>query len=121
MKKFLERAIPIGILIVFIVIMLSGSYLKKPLGKDDNLPLIIERTIEEVNNENWNQVDESIDLLDNTWKKIVKRVQYSSERDEISSLNTSLARLRGAVMAKDKASALMELNEAYEHWRNLGK
>ncbi|MEW9094289.1 MAG: DUF4363 family protein [Clostridiaceae bacterium] len=121
MGKFFEKAIPIGILIVFIVIMLSGSYLKKPLGKDDNLPLIIEATIDQVNHENWKQVDENINLLDDAWKKIVKRIQYSSERDEINSLGASLARLRGAVMAQDKSSALMELNEAYEHWRNLGR
>ncbi|MBU5485906.1 DUF4363 family protein [Clostridium sp. MSJ-11] len=121
MRKFFEKAIPVVILIFFILIMLSGNYLKRPLGKNDNLPLIIETTIDQVNHENWKQVDESINLLDDAWRRIVKRVQYSSERDEINSLGASLARLKGAVMAQDKSSALMELNEAYEHWRNLGK
>lgn len=48
------------------------------------------------------------------------RVQFSSERGEINELTTSIARLKGAIMAKDKPGALMELYEAYSHWNDLG-
>lgn len=101
--------------------MLSGNYLKQPLGTDDNIPEIIENIIENVMDENWEEVKKNTDILETAWKKIVLRVQFSVERDEINYFTASLARLRGAILAKDKSSALIELKEAYNHWENIGK
>ena len=39
----------------------------------------------------------------------------------MNELEASLARLKGAIMAKDKGLALVELNAAYEHWKSLGR
>ena len=121
MKKFLAKGIPIITLVIFILIMLSGNYFKKPIGKDDDMVGFIEVIIEDVNNENWEEADKSREKLEETWSKIVKRIQFSSERSEINELNANLARLKGAIMAKDKGLALVELNAAYEHWKGLGR
>lgn len=121
MRKSMIIAIPIVTVTFFILIMLSGNYLKKPLGKNDNIPQAIEEIIQDINNERWEEVSRKTEDLQGTWKKIVRRVQFSSERDEINSFSMNLARLRGAIMAKDKSSALIEIKEAYEHWDELGK
>lgn len=121
MRKFLVVSIPIIALIVFILIMLSGSILKKPLGNNDNLPFTINTVMEDVNAQQWEKAYEDTEKLDLIWNKIIKRVQFSSERDEINALSVNIARLKGAIIAKDKASAFMELNEAFEHWSALGK
>lgn len=120
MRKFLVITIPIVTLIFFIVVMLSGDFLKHSRGNDDNVPQSIATMIQDVNNENWESAEKNINNLDEIWKKIVRRVQFSSERDEINAFSTSVARLRGAIQAKDKSSALSDLNEAYEHWDELG-
>lgn len=52
---------------------------------------------------------------------LVIRVQFSSERDEINAFTKSLARLHGAITAREKSNALMELYKVYEHWKDLGK
>ena len=121
MRKFLVLTIPIVTLAFFICIMLSGSFLKKSLGKDDNIPESIQLILQDVESENWESASDKTDDLLNSWEKIVKRIQFSSERDEINSFDASTARLRGAIAAKDKSAAFMELNEAYEHWDGLGK
>ena len=121
MRKFLVITIPIVTLILFVVIMLSGNLLKKSLGENDNIPESIQLIIQDVESENWEDASNKTENLSNNWEKIVKRIQFSSERDEINSFQASIARLSGALMAKDKSASLIELNEAYEHWNGLGK
>lgn len=121
MRKFLIISIPILSLILFVLIMLSGNILKKSFGKNDNIPEAIQLVIQDIQSENWESAREDTQKLSDAWKIIIKRVQFSSERDEINSFDSNLARLNGAIIAKDKSSSLMELNEAYEHWDGLGK
>ena len=120
MRKFLVRAIPIVTLVGFILIMFSVNFLKNPSEKGDNIPMMIENIIHDVSNENWEKVSEGSKDLERVWKKVVRRVQFSAERDELNAFKRSLARLRGAILAQDKSNALMELNEAHEHWKGLG-
>ncbi|KAJ50113.1 putative Mrr-cat superfamily restriction endonuclease [Clostridium tetanomorphum] len=121
MRKFLVISIPIVTLVFFIVVMLSGNYLKRPLGKDDNVPESIGIVMENVNKEEWKEAYKNTEQLYDAWNKVIKRVQFSSERDEINALSASIARIKGAVSAQDKASALIELNAAYEHYNGLGR
>jgi len=120
MRKFLVISIPIVTLTLFVVIMLSGNYLKKPMGETDNIPELVQILINNIDDENWEEAKNNTDKLSEAWNKIVRRVQFSSERDEINGFSMNVARLRGAIMAKDKASSLSVLFEAYEHWRELG-
>lgn len=120
MRRFLTIATPIATMALFLAIMLSASFLKKPMGKDDNFPQLLENLIQNIDNEAWDKASKEVDSLDQAWKKVLKRIQFSSERDEINYINTNIARLRGSVSAMDKAGSLMELEEAYNHWNNIG-
>lgn len=121
MKKFLIYAGTVAVLVFFSLIMLSGNILKKPLGSDDDIPGAIENMLEAVENGAWNDASEEIGSLESAWNKVLKRIQFGSERDEINQLSKSIARLKGALEARDKSGSLMELYEAYMHWENLGK
>ncbi|MDP4126969.1 MAG: DUF4363 family protein [Bacillota bacterium] len=120
MRKFLVIAIPIVTLVLFVIVMLSGEILKQPLGNDDNVLKSIETIIQDVDHENWEAAYQDTDNLKKVWNKVINRVQFSSERDEINALSMNIARVRGAIQAKDKSIVLTELNEASEHWRELG-
>lgn len=120
MRKFLVVTIPIVALTFFILIMLSGSLLKRALGNDDNIPEAIQLIIQDIDLENWGAANDKTEELGATWEKVIKRVQFSSERDEINSFSTNIARLRGSIKAKDKSSSYSELNEALDHWNELG-
>lgn len=121
MRKFLVIAIPIVTLAFFILVMISDNFLKYPLGTNDNIPGSIQELRQDIQNEKWEEANKKTDELSMSWKKVVKRVQFSAEKDEINKFDVNIARLRGAIMAKDKSSAFMELTEAYEHWDNIGR
>lgn len=121
MRKFMVIALPLFAIVLFILVMLSGDFFKKPLGNDDDIPKTIEELLQIVQSEKWDEAGIKAKELDKIWKKIVNRVQFSSERDEINFFSMSIARLEGAILVKDKANAVMELKEAYEHWDQLGQ
>lgn len=121
MRRFLIISIPIATIVLFVLIMLSDKVLKNSLNNDDNIPVSIESVRKEIEKDDWAKANDKVDQLTSTWNKVVKRVQFSAEKDEINGFYKNLARLQGAVDAKDKTNAFMELNEAYEHWVNLGK
>jgi len=121
LRRFFVITIPIITLIIFILIMLSDVVLKKPLTGNDDIPGTIEQVIQEVRNGKWDMAESKVNDLDKAWKKVARRVQFSAEKDEINEFDMNMARLKGSIMAKDKTDALIELNEAFEHWDNLGK
>lgn len=121
MRKFLVITIPIATLTIFTLIMLSSSILKQTFRKDDNIPDSIQSIIEDIELDNWDSANYKTDKLKENWKKVIKVVQFSSERDEIDSVSTNIARLHGSIKAKDKSHSYSELNEALEHWTELGK
>lgn len=121
MRKFLTIAIPIVSIALFILIMLSDIVLKKPLTNNDDIPKSIDLIITDIEEDRWSEAKDKTEQLSSSWHKVVKRVQFSAEKDEINGFDMNIARLRGAIMAKDKSNAFLELNEAYEHWENLGK
>lgn len=121
MRRFFVIFIPVVTIALFILIMLSENYLKKPLTSLDDVPLSIENVRREVEAGNWTEAEKNVETLSKAWGKVAKRVQFSAEKDEIDSFYVNLARLKGTISAKDKLNSLMELNEAYEHWENIGK
>ncbi|KHD36262.1 hypothetical protein NL50_10870 [Clostridium acetobutylicum] len=121
MRRFFVYFIPTALLFLFIFIMLSGNLLKNPIGKETSIPKSIGIIVSDINSNKWVKAYKETEKLSNTWQKIVNRVQFSSERDEINAFSVNLSRLRGAILSKDKSASFMELNEAYEHWDELGK
>ena len=121
MKKIIAYSIPIIMLGFFVLIMTTGQILKKPMEEGEDVAKYISIIVEDVKEENWNRAEEDRQKLATAWGKIVPRIQFSVERDEIYNININLARLRGIIMGKDQAGALAELGEIYENWRELGK
>jgi uncharacterized protein DUF4363 len=119
MNKTLGFIIPIVTLGFFLLIMLSGDYLKQPRNPSEDVIGYINLTMEDVKSDNWANAIDNIDKIEKSWNKIVPRIQFSVERDEIYNININIARLKGAAIVEDKSSALMELNAAIENWNEL--
>ncbi|WP_406542420.1 DUF4363 family protein [Clostridium ljungdahlii] len=94
MRNFLVKTIPIVTLILFVLVMISDNFLKKPLTKNDNVPKCIQLVMEDVKNNKWDDAYRKSDQLSNAWKKVVTRVQFSAEKDEIDSFTMNVARLQ---------------------------
>lgn len=121
MRRFFVIFIPTAILIVSIFIMIGSPFFKKSRGDWDNVPKYIDTITTAVKSDNWTVAEQNASNLESAWDVVLKRAQYSIERDEINSLNVSIARLKAAITAQDKSASLIELGEAKEHWDDLGK
>jgi hypothetical protein len=121
MRRLITLAIPILTILLFIFIMQSGNLIKKSLEKDDPLVNHMENMVRAANDDNWAKVAVILDHLDADWKKLLFRLQFSCERDEINYINSNIARMRGAVLAEDRTNLLIELEEVKSHWDRLGE
>ncbi|MBZ9689119.1 DUF4363 family protein [Clostridium estertheticum] len=119
MKKFISYAIAIVTLTVFVLLMLGGNYLKKPRNPSEDVISLVELSIEHAKVEKWDILQQDIASIDTAWKKIIPRIQFSVERDELYNISLNLARLRGSISSEDKTSTLIELNEIIEDWEEL--
>jgi hypothetical protein len=119
MKKFISFAIPVVTLAVFVLLMLGGNYFKKPRNPSEDLVAFVALSIEHAKSENWDMLNQDIASIDAAWKKIIPRIQFSVERDELYNISLNIARLRGSIDSEDKTSTLIELNEILEDWNEL--
>ena len=120
MRKFLVRAIPVATLILFISVMQS-DIIYKIYFDNNNITDSINLIKNDIRDDKWIEADANIKQLSESWKRVVRIIQFSAELDEIKLLDKNISRLQGAAMAKDKTNAFMELNEALEHWENISE
>lgn len=122
MKRFLiYKVIPVLTLVIFIFIMHSETFLKKPLYSHDNVPKNLRLLQSDLQAGQWSTAGLHLKGIELAWRKVVPRIQFSVERDEINNFQHSLARLKGFLDAHQKAGALAEVEELKETWNDLGK
>lgn len=119
MKKFLQYIFPISIIIIFLLVMLSGIYFKKPRNPSEDVVGYVTQLLEDVRSDNWINAEDNVIKLEAAWKKISRRIQFSVELVDIFDINNNIARLKGAITGKDKTNAFMELYEIQENWSLL--
>lgn len=119
MKKFISYAIPIITLSIFVLLMIGGNYLKKPHNPSEDVVAFVEMSIEHAKAEKWDILKQDIVSIDTGWKKIIPRIQFSVETDEIYNISLNVARLRGSIDSEDKPNTLIELNEIIQNWNEL--
>lgn len=121
MKKFLGYAIPIIFLAAFVWIMNSGDYFKQPRGSSDDFEHYLQQLYTSTEDAQWEQAEIACKDLSRAWEKIVPRIQFSVEQDELHTINTGLVRLEGYLKASDQTHSLVELHEIRWHWRHLNE
>lgn len=116
----MTKVLPAVTLGLFVFFMNSGT-LFKHYGISDPVPPYFPRLQRMITQGEWQEAAEDINQLEMAWGKVVRRLQFSEERDEINNFRHSLARLKGYVAAKEIGGSLAALNELEETWINLGK
>jgi len=121
MKKFISYAIPMLTLTAFVLLMLGGSYFKKPHSPSEDVIAFVELSIKHAQVEKWDNLQQDIKNIEFAWKKIIPRIQFSVERDELYNISLNIASLKGSIASEDKSSTLIELNQIIENWEELTK
>ncbi|HEX2953540.1 MAG TPA: DUF4363 family protein [Bacillota bacterium] len=121
MRRFLAYAFPVVILVLFIIVMNAGPWLKKPWGDEADFTTHL-RTLERlIRQSQWQSAAVEWNGTERDYRKVTIRIQFSVERDELNRIDDLLARVKGAIVTKDRQAALVELFEAEQHWKQLGK
>ncbi|MGY0693913.1 DUF4363 family protein [Virgibacillus sp. FSP13] len=121
MKGIGFKIIPIILIGLFIFVMTSGSLLKKPMFGDDDVAHYIHNVKESVHDKSWKTASKNLNKAQKAWKKVIPRIQFSVERDEMNMFGKKLERTQAFISAKEKGSALAELAEAQYLWKEFGK
>ncbi|NLW56843.1 MAG: DUF4363 family protein [Firmicutes bacterium] len=119
MRRLLFYLVPSLFLLSSVLVMLSGSYIKKAGGTDDQVLYYLEAIKNEVTSGQWEAAEENLENLKLVWKKVLPKLQFSIDREEAIQINIRLARLQGYLAGCDPATALAELYEINERWHNL--
>ncbi|HEY8344084.1 MAG TPA: DUF4363 family protein [Bacillota bacterium] len=117
----LSKVLPALVLLLFIVIMNSGTVFKETFGLNRRIPENFVLLQLSISNEEWSAADYYLKELKTEWKKLLPSLQFSVERDEINHFQQTLARMTGFIEAREKAGTLVELRALEETWRDLGR
>lgn len=120
LRRIILYLIPAVTIVAFALYLGSGEYLKKPTGNEDDFPHYLRLLKEDVNNEDWEAASSDLDKLEAAWNKVLQKIQYTAERTQIQEITSGIARVKGAIGARDKAIALVEISELESHWNALG-
>ncbi|KGN01203.1 hypothetical protein Z969_08600 [Clostridium novyi A str. 4570] len=118
-NKFIKYLVPVSLLALFVIVMLSGKYLKQPRNSSDDMMAFVYSAIDNCKSENWDQVQHDTDNIKKAWEKIQRRIQFSVERGQLYDMEINIARIRGAAKARDKNNLMIELTEIIENWNEL--
>lgn len=120
-RKTASYLIPAFLLMFFVLIMNAGPYLKQPRGRSDDVAGSIRAVRADVLDQKWDSAGVGAGNLEKAWNKVIPRIQFSVEREEINSLSRNIYRLQGYITAGDMAGALAELREAERNWNGLDR
>lgn len=122
MNKFLlYKLIPAVVLLLFIVIMISGTFLRDTPEFSYHIPGYFPQLKKTISRNQWDTAVDQLGNLQSAWRKMVQWIQFSVERDEINNFQHSMARFKGYLEARDRPGAFAELEEMKETWNDLGQ
>jgi hypothetical protein len=120
-RKWLIIVVPLLFLLVSVGIMAGGSFLKQPMGEDDRLLEAIQQLEKKVKGKDWKQANERSTYAMKAWKKVVNRIQFSTEREYMLEISGVLSRIQGGIEAEDDKAIIEEIYYFYDLWDNLGR
>ncbi|WP_273323639.1 DUF4363 family protein [Vallitalea guaymasensis] len=119
MKRVVIISFTCILLAIFILIMNSGGFLKKPFTDQDDVETLLQNLNEDIVNGDWEKGQDDIEKLKDAWNMVSKRVQFSVERDDIMGIELSIARLKGSIRGKNIEQCLIGFEELKLYWNNL--
>lgn len=119
MKKFIKVAIPIIIILCFIIILNAGRFLKKPFGKEDDVYFYLKAIENNIYEEEWDEAEENLKELEKAWDIVLVRIQMTIEGARINDFFSEMAHLRGAIHGQSRENAIIEIDTLIDVWERL--
>lgn len=108
------------ILITILVVLTAGTFIKRPLGTNQDINDILSRLEAEIQMQQWEDAEKTLKTLNIAWEKLLPLVQFSIEREEEMLFEQQLIRLQTAIKYRDKMQAETEYGILLHTWKHLG-
>ena len=118
-NKTLLYAIVGIILVFFILLMLSGTILKKPFSQDDDFNYHLNQIRLAITNDKWEKADNSLKDIEIAWGKVRPRVFFSADQDDIRLIDERIAMLKANVEVREKGLALETVAILQVSWDSI--
>lgn len=119
----MKKAIYFGLVLLMtalsLFVMNGYSYFSKPHDASDNVPAHFAALRNSVEQQQWDAAEQQYQFLDQAWYNLKPRIQFSVEKDEMISIDLSLARLGSCIQLRERTLAMIELSEIESHWQDL--
>lgn len=121
MKKWILYVCVGLMLIVTFGVLASTMWLKQPFRPDEDVAAIIAELQHELirPNPDWRAIAETRDALRHAWDKVVRRVQFIAERDDILTFTRTTDELRASIIVQDVSMALHRLELLKSIWNEM--
>lgn len=120
-RFLLYKVLPALTLGGFVLLMNGGDFFKRPTRPAEDVARHFPPLQAEIQFRRWTEASADLAKLKAAWGKLVPRIQFFMERDQMNNFQHSYARLSGYIEAHEPAGALAELNELKETWDDLGE
>lgn len=122
-KKAVRKGLIFSVVVItlafFIFIMKSGGLLKQSFNDHDDVKQYVADLDEAIGREQWGKSAILYTQLEDAWRTVSRRVQFSVERDDLEGFNQSLASLKGSIRARSVENAIIHLEEVKSFWKHL--
>jgi hypothetical protein len=124
MKAWLLKALYFGLpallLAATVLVLNTGTIMKRPMSQDDNVPDNLQALLSLAVNQEWDEARSTVEHIHRAWNKVRGRVHITSTTDEIELFDLELAGLQGAVEGSDATQVRMAVRRLTALWDDLG-
>ncbi len=120
LRRWLGWVLPAAVLLIFAVTLNAGTYLKRPMGRHDDVPGALSHLEQAIMSERWTESGAAHATLSSAIAAVRRRIALASERSELQRFEETLGMLDGSLKARDKASALQHLALLKLLYKELG-
>ncbi len=114
---------PIIVVCVLTLFLLTGCFnpFKAPMNEQQDLRKLIEKTQEQIKNEQWEEAKTIQKRLQIGWGQIRNRVSLNASSSDITDLDISIEQLTTYIEEKERALALAELGKLKQIWEGIAR
>ena len=117
-KSFRLILLPIALCLIFTAI--SGcSPAQKPIRDSQGVVYFLNQVEDNASRELWQEAGESVNELEDAWKRDRARLLTPRTREMVESFETSLGKLKIAVRKQDKKDTLELISSMKNDYRNI--
>lgn len=106
---------------LFMAFLAGGTWLKRPLGHDDDVEAILARLdiVRASADADWEQAEMLVERLETAWQKVQRRIQYSVQMDDLLLFADELQRLKAAVETRSGPLAWQSVRLMQAIWHRM--